>query len=63
MEKFGCGIDDHKRLEEELKVARARHAVLKAKVGRINGLKRELRALQQRNADLKMKKWERMQTN
>lgn len=59
IKEIGYGNGDEKGLEEKLEVARARLADLQAKKAKIDDLERQLKVTQQRNADLKMKNWQK----
>lgn len=60
MEEVGYGNGDDKRLEKQVKEARARLAELVAKDEKITDLKRQLKMEQERNADLKIMSWQKI---
>lgn len=59
MDKVGYGKGDDERLDEQLKMARARLAELTVKGTKIGDLKRQLKVEQERNADLKVNSWQK----
>lgn len=58
MKEVGYGNDAVKRLEEEVKKARARLAELIDKNTKVIGLKQQVKVEQEHNADLKVKSWQ-----